>query len=251
MQLLSNSKLKELASFRQQKVCEDRGVFVAEGSKLASEILSMQVPIHTLCATSGWYEENGSDHPMVSSQWIVDENQLERISLQRQPNKVWMLVERSAAQMQVSKYALREPALTLVLDRIQDPGNLGTIIRIADWFGIRRIVCSADTVSCFNPKVVQATMGSLFRVSVSYCSLAKWLLGCGLPVYGALLDGTDLRQVDLAKRAVLVIGNESQGVSPEICSLLTHRIAIPNVGNTCESLNAASATAILVSKFLM
>ena len=251
MQPISKTKLKELASFRQQKICEEQGVFVAEGAKLAAEVLSMGVPIDTLCATEEWYLEYGENNPTVRNQWKVDVNQLERISTLRQPNKVWMLMERSVAKAQALKSACQPSSLTLVLERIQDPGNLGTIIRTADWFGIRNIVCSYDSVSCFNSKVVQSTMGSLFRVDVSYCDLSKWLSNFGLPVYGAVIDGIDLRQAEIAVPAALVIGNESRGISPEIRARVTNQIAIPNLGGSCESLNAAVATAILVSQFTL
>ena len=179
MQPLSKSRLKELASFRQQKTCDEQGFFVAEGEKLAAEILAMGIPIHTLCATADWFEKHSGnpeiqascpsavEHSNIQTFTITDE-QLQRLSSLRQPNKVWMLLDRSAVSTVNCQHST---PLTLVLDHIQDPGNLGTVIRTADWFGIRQIVCSHDTVSCFNPKVVQSTMGNLFRVRVSYCDL--------------------------------------------------------------------------------
>ena len=232
---------------------------MAEGEKLAAEILAMGIPIHTLCATADWFEKHSgnpeiqascpsaTEHSNIQTFSITDE-QLQRLSSLRQPNKVWMLLDRTAVS---TVNCQPSTPLTLVLDHIQDPGNLGTVIRTADWFGIRQIICSPDTVSCFNPKVVQSTMGSLFRVRVSYCDLHEWLSRCGMPVYGAVLDGINLRQAALSTPAALVIGNESRGISPEIRPLLTNCIAIPNIGGTCESLNAAVATAILVSKFVI
>ena len=254
---LSKSKLKELVAFKQQKVCDSQGFFVAEGEKLAAEIIAMRVPIHTLCATGEWFDalQAAADASLClrdpRQAYVVTGDQLGRLSSMRQPNKVWMLIERSACGVHNYEPETRDQELILVLDRIQDPGNLGTIIRTADWFGIRHIVCSPDTVSCFNPTVVQSTMGSLFRVGLGYCDLHEWLSTCGMPVYGATLDGDDLRHSRLSTPAVLVVGNESRGISPSIRSLLTHRIAIPNTGGTCESLNAAVATAILVSRFVL
>ena len=219
---------------------------------MASEILAMGMPVRIICATEEWMgksEVSNLDAPNTEYTYLVSDEQLARLSTLRKPNKVWMLLERSACNNRSLK--LKNSNLTLVLDRVQDPGNMGTIIRTADWFGIRHVVCSTDTVSCFNPKVVQSTMGSLFRVEVGYCNLQEWLKDCGMPIYGAVLDGASLQKTDLTRPAVLVIGNESRGISPEIRSLLTQRIAIPNIGGTCESLNAAVATAILVSKFVM
>jgi TrmH family RNA methyltransferase len=145
--------------------------------------------------------------------------------------------------------------LVLALDRLQDPGNLGTIIRTADWFGVRHIVCSLDSVSCFNPKVVQSTMGSLFRTSVSYTDLHDYLNSCGKPVFGALLDGQSIWSPHTplqlpAEGAVLVVGNESRGISPEVQECITHRVSIPNVGGTAESLNASVACAILMAQLI-
>ena len=129
---------------------------------------------------------------------------------------------------------------------------MGTIMRTADWYGIRRIVCSRDTVSCYNPKVVQATMGAIFRMEVIYCDLAEWLGNAakeGYATYGALLDGEPYQAAALQRPAVLVIGNEGKGISGEVAASVQHRLTIPNIGGTCESLNAAVATAILCSEF--
>ena len=142
--------------------------------------------------------------------------------------------------------------VVLALDGLQDPGNMGTIMRTADWYGIRHIVCSRDTVSVYNPKVVQATMGAIFRTRVEYVDLAEWIDEAnkkGFATYGAMLDGTDYRTATLQGPAVLVVGNEGRGISAPVAARLHQRLTIPNVGGTCESLNAAVATAILVSRF--
>ncbi|MBQ3580108.1 MAG: RNA methyltransferase [Bacteroidales bacterium] len=246
MEPLSKAKLKELASFKQQKNCEQNALFVAEGEKLADEIIGMGVPVHTLCATADW----SGPAQYSSRSYLVTAEQLERLSSLRQPNKVWMLIERAAVKGHQEKLSGNRD-ITLVLDRLQDPGNLGTIIRTADWFGVRHIVCSHDTVSCFNPKVVQSTMGSLFRVAVDYCDLRQWLSSCGKPIYGAVLDGDDIRKSEITPSAAIVIGNESRGISPELQPLLTNRLLIPNIGGSCESLNAAVATGIILSRFTL
>lgn len=248
MEPISKSKLKELASFRQQKVCDLHNLFVAEGEKLYAEICAAGLPIHTLCATDVRF-----DYYHASQSFLTSDEQLARLSSLRQPNKVWMLLDRDAidSHVQAVKSTVPQSEVILALDRLQDPGNMGTIIRTADWFGIRRIICSSDTVSRFNPKVVQSTMGSLFRVAVDYCDLSLWLSSCGMPIYGALLDGDDIRSVVPVSPAVILVGNESRGISPSLIPFLTNRITIPNIGTTCESLNAAVATAILLSHWTL
>ncbi|MBO4588511.1 MAG: RNA methyltransferase [Bacteroidales bacterium] len=254
MEPISKSKLKELATFRQQKFCDLHNLFVAEGEKLASEIMAMGIHVQTLCATRVWLEAHSAmwlDKGLCSSMYLVTDEQLQRLSSLRQPNEVWMLLERQVCEIHNSQFKIQNSKITLALDRLQDPGNLGTIIRTADWFGVRHIVCSPDTVSRFNPKVVQSTMGSLFRVSVECRDLAEWLPSCGMPVYGAVLDGDDLRSVVTATPAVILVGNESRGISSSLQPFLTHRVTIPNIGDTCESLNAAVATSILLSHWIL
>jgi TrmH family RNA methyltransferase len=141
--------------------------------------------------------------------------------------------------------ALAEHEIALILDDIRDPGNLGTIIRTADWYGIRHIIASEDTADVYNPKVISATMGSFCRTSISYTSLPAYLEGIGRPVYGAFLEGEDIHKVKFQPEAMIVIGNESRGISPEVERLIRHRITIPRIGGA-ESLNAAIATAIFL-----
>lgn len=243
--MISKTKLKELVAYKQQKRCDEEGVFVVEGVKLVDEALQEGVEAVALCATQEWCAKKAEKLQSTATFELfeVSESDLERLSSMRAPNQVWMLARRGEIRRPESA------ALTLVLDRIQDPGNMGTIIRIADWFGIRHIVCSKDTVSCYNPKVVQSTMGGIFRTCVEYTDIEEWLHGCGLPVYGAMLDGKNVYETRLEKPAVLVIGNESKGISEAVAACLTNRILIPNYGGTCESLNAAVATGILCAEF--
>lgn len=241
--MISKNKLKELAAYRLQKRCDEEAVFIVEGPKMASEAMSSGAPLRVVCATAEWLSAH-ADSVGAADTYEVNEAELERLSNFKTPNQVWMLVERRGLR------GLEDPkALTLALDRIQDPGNLGTMLRTADWFGVRHVVCSRDTVSCFNPKVVQSTMGAIFRTQVEYVDLPEWLATCGMPVYGASLQGQPLptASCQLPTNKVLLIGNESRGISPEAMAQVTHPVLIPNLGGTAESLNAAVAAGILIN----
>ena len=252
MEILSNNRLKALAAYRQQKNCEAEGLFVVEGVKMAEEAFRSGWRIRTICATAEAVEALGLQAGNVADEiYEVRQEQLERLSSLRAPQGVWMVVERRTE----SGERRTENELVLALDGIQDPGNMGTILRTCDWFGVRRVLCSQNTVSCWNPKVVQATMGAIFRTSVEYCDLAvrlSSLAGEGYTVYGAMLDGENVferRTENGERRTVLVIGNEGHGISPEVAAVVGRKITIPNIGGTCESLNASVATAILISEF--
>lgn len=248
--MISKSKLKELAGYKQQKRCAEEGVFVVEGVKMCAEILAAKCPVRYICGTNWWLSQQ-ANLPSDAEVFEVDGEGLDRLSGLKTPNEVWMVVSRSLPA--AGGQATEGSPLILALDHLQDPGNMGTILRTADWFGVREVVCSPDSVSCYNPKVVQSSMGSLLRTHIEYRPLAEWLGQCQLPIYGALLDGesiwNDGHPLTLpAGGAVLVIGNESRGISPEVQQLVTRRVAIPNVGGTAESLNAAVATAILLAE---
>ena len=249
--MISKAKLKALASYKMQKNCDMDNVFVVEGIKMCDEAMQASAAIRAVCATRQWMESHpDAERCQDMTLYEVTDDELSRLSSQRSPNQVWMLLERTAAP----EGRLHAAPLTLALDKIQDPGNMGTIMRTADWFGIRTIVCSRDTVSCYNPKVVQSTMGAIFRTRVVYTDLADYLTQLrheGATVYGALLDGENIYQSSLqADKAILVIGNESQGISAAVRACIDHPIMIPNPGGSCESLNASIATAILCSEFL-
>lgn len=251
--MISKNKLKELSGYKLQKRCEEDNVFVVEGMKMCEEVLSAKLPIRAICATISWL----SLHPTLPSSaevFEVDNDALERLSGFKTPNEVWMIVEKSTPEFPNRQFSSINPSLVLALDHLQDPGNLGTIIRTADWFGIRHIVCSEGTVSCYNPKVVQSTMGGLFRTEIVYTDLPSYLAQCDRPIFGALLDGENIWQGNGLRLppegAVLVIGNESRGITPEVQQYVSHRIAIPNLGGTAESLNASVACAILCAELL-
>jgi TrmH family RNA methyltransferase len=238
--MISKIKLKELAAYRQQKRCDADGVFVVEGPKMCAEALASGYVVRTVCATADWLAAHAEELG-TAAVLEVSPADLERLSNFKTPNQVWMLVERHSPLS-----TLRSP-LTLALDHLQDPGNMGTIMRTADWFGVRHIVCSADTVSCFNPKVVQASMGAVFRTQVEYVDLPQWLAGCGMPVYGASLQGRPLDRAALPDGpSVLLIGNESRGIGPAAMARVSHPVLIPNRGGTAESLNASVAAGILM-----
>lgn len=247
MPLLSKNQLKNLLSYKQSKVCDADSCFVVEGDKLCLEALTSGFTIRVVCAVSEWLQQHAASLRAVDEVYQVSDEQLSRLSSLKTPNQVWMLLQRRPYSA-----AAETAPLTLVLDRLQDPGNMGTILRTADWYGIRQIVCSLDTVSCYNPKVVQATMGAIFRTQVTYTDLVPYLdtaRSQGLPVYGAVLGGTNLYQSTLQHPALLVIGNESRGISDAVAAHLTHTLTIPNLGGTAESLNASVAAAILISEF--
>lgn len=252
--MISKAKLKELTVYKQQKHCDDNHVFIVEGVKMCQEAMAAKMPILTICATISWLSEH-PDLPQNTQVFEVDRNSLERLSHLRSPNEVWMLVDQHFSAETGEPRNLKNTAPVIALDHLQDPGNLGTIIRTADWFGIRHIVCSEGTVSCFNPKVVQATMGGLFRTQIEYVDLPSYLAECGKAVYGALLDGSDIWAESgglqlPSEGGVLVIGNESRGITPEVQQQITHRIKIPNLGGTAESLNASVAAAILMAEMV-
>ncbi|MBQ0015788.1 MAG: RNA methyltransferase [Bacteroidales bacterium] len=242
--MISRNKLRELSVYKQSKACDADNVFVVEGVKLCEEALVSKAVIKVICGSEKWFFEH-PNVPVNAECYTLNTADLERLSSMRTPNEVWMLVERLDILASTNNNGL-----ILALDHLQDPGNLGTIIRTADWYGIRHIVCSPDTVSCYNPKVVQATMGGIFRTRIDYLPLEQWLASCGMPIYGALLDGQDIRYQKLATPAVLVIGNESRGITANTQQYVTHRIAIPNIGGTAESLNASVAAAIIIHDFM-
>jgi len=236
--MLSKNELKYIQSLCQKKQRQSEGLFIAEGPKLADELLKSNYHIKKVYALAGWAEQYSGPVEVVT----VTEIELAKISALQTPNQVLAIVE----QKKMVKEPLLTKRLTLVLDGIQDPGNLGTIIRIADWFGITQIIASEDTVELYNPKVVQSTMGSIVRVNIWYRPLSALLEASTVPVFGALLNGKNMHGEPPVTEGVLVIGNESKGIGQELRAFITHPITIPRLGGA-ESLNAAVATGIIVS----
>ncbi len=237
--MLSKNQLKLITSLKQKKYRIQHGLFVAEGIKVIKELLNSSIELANLYCTEE-LDEFLSYNPA-----IISDKELSKISNLKTPNKVLGVFKTP------HQNSYKDKGLVLVLDDIKDPGNLGTIIRLCDWFGIEQLVCSNETVDCYNAKVVQATMGSLTRVSIIYEELIPFFKKTSLPVYGALLDGENVYESKLSKDAILVIGNESNGISTPIIDIISNKITIPRFGNLqqTESLNAATATAILLSEF--
>lgn len=247
--MISKNKIKYIRSLELKKNRISERIFVAEGNKLVADML----PFYTcklLLAKPNWMATQG-DIP-AEELLVAEEDDIRKASFLKNPQDVLALFHYPEWNL---KEADPRKDLVLLLDGIQDPGNLGTIIRLADWFGIEHIVCSTDTADVFNPKTVQATMGALVHVKVHYTELAGYIRhwkGNSVPVYGTFLDGDNLYGRSLTKNGLLIMGNEGNGVRPEIASLADERLYIPNYPQgreTAESLNVAIATAILCSEF--
>jgi TrmH family RNA methyltransferase len=236
--MLSKNELKYIQSLCQKKQRLEEGLFIAEGTKLVEELIQSNYRLRKLYALEEWAQKYNGPVPVTT----ITDIELAKISSLQTPNQVLAVAEQT---MPVAEPELTNQ-LTLVLDGIQDPGNLGTIIRIADWFGIKQVVASADTVELYNPKVIQSTMGSFIRVYFWYRSLPEFLAKAPVPVYGALLNGKNMHNEPPVTEGLLVIGNESKGISKELLPYISHPITIPRLGGA-ESLNAAVAAGIIVS----
>lgn len=244
--MISKAKLKYIHSLELKKNRKADGVFVAEGPKLVEDLIRVFTPVY-ICATAEWI----SSHPNVQADEVTDE-ELKRASFQEHPQQV-LAIFRQPNDC-IDSVDVINDKLCLALDDVQNPGNLGTIIRLADWFGIEHIFCSHGCADLYNPKVVQSTMGAMARVKVHYCNLPEMIqsLPLGTPVYGTFLDGEDLYSKTLEQHGLIVMGNEGNGVSPEVGKLVTERLYIPNYPKdreTSESLNVAIATAVICAEF--
>ncbi|MFI5124374.1 MAG: TrmH family RNA methyltransferase [Chitinophagales bacterium] len=241
--MLVKSQVKYIQSLGHKKFRDAAGVFVAEGPKIVQELLSCPpVSLVELYATREWLLENENRFPAVKNMAAVEAHELERISFLSTPSRVLAVFRKP-----VFPDNTKPPGITLLLDEIQDPGNLGTIIRTADWFGVSRVVCNPGPADVFNPKVVQASMGSIARVEVLYLDLKGYISDHpGIPSYAAILDGDDLVQMQRVPEALILIGNESRGIHKDLAAITSHRIRIPRKG-AAESLNAAVAAGIILS----
>ena len=245
--MISKNKIKYIRSLELKKNRNKEGKFVAEGFKVVDDLLALQ-PADLIVATQEWlHGKHLADQTEVIE---VTEEELKKVSFLQHPQQV-LAVFRQATS---GDYSINTSELSLALDGVQDPGNLGTIIRIADWFGITHIYCSQDTADVYNPKVVQATMGSIARVKVEYGDLLGLVesLPADVPVYGTLLDGDNIYQQQLENRGLIVMGNEGKGISPALAKKVNRRLLIPNFPEgraTADSLNVAIATAITCSEF--
>jgi TrmH family RNA methyltransferase len=241
--MITNAQIKFIKSLAQAKNRELHKLYVAEGEKLAIEWLQSSANVQMIIATSVWISKNQSIISKHSSAQVfeVDEQTLARMSQLQTPNHVLLVVEYSS-KMVIPK----ETGWIIALDTIQDPGNMGTILRIADWFGINTIICSPQCVDIYNHKVIQSGMGAHLRVAVEYKELDTFFKTNQLPVYAALLNGENLFQVKSKQAGIILIGNESKGIAPELLPFASHPITIPRIGGA-ESLNAGVATGIIAA----
>lgn len=235
--MLTNNESKLINSLVKKKFRQKYNKFIVEGVKIIDELLKSPYKIHKIYTTQAIFETNSVE------QIIISENELKKISQLVQPNTALALCE-------IPKE--KEPNLNgfiIALDDIRDPGNLGTIIRLADWFGIEQIICSQETVDMYNPKVIQATMGSFTRVQVNYVDLKQVFSNYKNPVFGTFMDGTNIYKSALPEDCILLMGNEANGISDELTSYISDRITIPRFGRLqqTESLNVAMATGIMLS----
>lgn len=246
--MISKAKLKLIHSLERRKYRLEESLFVAEGPRLLDELLPVMQPVY-VAALPAWLEAHRHCLiPSVTTDCLTPD-ELRRASLMQAPQQVVALFPLPHPEWDDR---LASENLCLALDGVQDPGNMGTICRVADWFGITDIICSPDTVDVFNPKAVQATMGALARVRVHYADLPSLLARLRLPVYGTFLDGRDIYAQPLSDHGIIVMGNEGNGISPEVGKQVTQRLYIPNFPRertTTESLNVAVATSIVCAEF--
>ena len=240
--MISKNQVKYIHQLEQKKYRKREGLFVAEGTKVVGDLLKYHKP-EALFATDEWKAPDGISYT------IVTEEELRRISFLQHPQQVLGLFP-IPPQTTATNFG---GALVLALDGVQDPGNLGTIIRIADWFGIETIICSEDTADAWTPKVIQATMGSIARVNIIYTNLLDFLdtLPPDFPIYGTLLDGENIYSEPLSEEGLIIMGNEGNGISEAVRTKTNRKLLIPDFhqGETADSLNVAIATAITCSEF--
>ncbi len=223
-----------------KKTRDAEGLFIAEGPKLVNEIIHSNIEIKNIYALHDWARHAGAEDVT-----IISESELQKISCLQTPNHVLAVAVKPPMEQEPEL----KGRLSIVLDGIQDPGNMGTIIRIADWFGIYQVIASADTADHYNPKVVQATMGSLLRVKVWHKNLHAWLAHTPIKIYGAMLNGNDVYKTGTITEGLLVIGSEGRGIRPGVAPYINHALTIPGNGNA-ESLNAAVAMGIILSRIV-
>ena len=234
--MLSKNQIKNITKLQQKKYRLEDGLFIAEGVKVINEFLNSTLELVDLFTTQSFN---------TSKETIITAQELKKISALKTPNT-------ALAIFKIPELTLIDNSgLIVALDNVRDPGNLGTLIRLCDWFGVKQLLCSKATVDCYNPKVVQATMGSLTRVKVFYIDLEHYLNETKLPVYGAFMDGDNVYKTSLQDQGILVLGNEANGINKNVEGLITKRISIPRFGDLqiTESLNVATAGAILLSEF--
>ena len=238
--MVSKNQIKLIISLQQKKFRNIHHLFFAEGEKVINELLSSQFELENIYTTNIVFDNVNSNKVNM-----ISDGDLKKISALNTPNNCLAIFRIPAPK------PILESGLVVALDDIRDPGNLGTIIRLCDWFGVTQLVCSQETVDFYNPKVVQATMGSLTRVNINYTNLKGFLSQTKLPVFGTFMDGENIYKSNLPKNGIIIMGNEANGISENIEKIIKNRISIPRFGaiQKTESLNVATATAIILSEF--
>jgi len=238
--MVSKNQIKLITSLQQKKYRIANKLFFAEGVKGIQELLDSNFELEHLYTT-----QNDFGQVFNEKKTIITENDLRKISALATPNSCLALFK-----MPLEK-PIMQTGLIVALDSIRDPGNLGTILRLCDWFGIQQVLCSTETVDLFNPKVVQATMGSIARVNVNYINLDAFLTQTTMPIFGTFMDGTNIYKSVLPEQGIIIMGNEANGISASLEKLVQNRLTIPRFGDLqkTESLNVATATAIVLSEF--
>jgi TrmH family RNA methyltransferase len=242
MEAISKAKQKWIRSLQLKKNRDEEEVFVVEGEKMVFEGISCALSNLVLLVVENEYLHLVPE-PAKNKCYSISSNDLSQLSSLKTPNKYIAVFKRRKQESDVTKKGI-------VLDGVQDPGNFGTIMRIADWFGVEQIICSHETVDVYNPKVVQASMGAIYRINVVYTDLTIFLTTTTQPTYAALLDGVDFQQISFEENALLIMGNEGNGIHNDLLPFINHRITIPKVGQA-ESLNVGTATAILTAKMML
>lgn len=239
--MFTKAKAKLIQSLKDKKGRRESGLFVVEGPKIISELPASKITVNSLFATSGWIKEHAIkfDHSIDVTE--ITEHELKQLSQLSTPNQVLALCEIPHPELNIHNL---QQSFSIALDGLQDPGNMGTILRIADWYGINTLLCSPDCVDVFNPKVIQASMGSFMRVEVCYLDLKELFSQVDIPVLGALMEGDNLHTITMPKNGILCIGNEGSGIGKELIESISQRITIPKIGHA-ESLNAALAAGII------
>ena len=238
--MISKNQIKSIKSLSLKKNRVKAQLFVAEGEKIVNELLNSNLEIEHIYATKQFSAINRCQKSAIT---LITNDELLRISNLTSPNNVLAIVKIS------QKESEKSGGIKLVLDDVNDPGNLGTIIRMCDWFGVTQLICSNSTVDCYNPKVVQSAMGSLFKLDIKYLDLATYLADIDTPIYGAYMNGVDVKGQEFPKQAHLIMGNEANGISESISKYITNKVSIKNIGGNTESLNVAVATSILLHEF--
>jgi RNA methyltransferase, TrmH family len=243
--MLTKAIAKLIQSLKDKRSRQESGLFVVEGTKTVLELPHSKITVNSLFATREWINTFGSLWKGDVQPIEVSAQQLDQISFVKNPQGVLALAE--LPDFVLSTVDTRKHKV-IALDGIQDPGNLGTMVRIADWYGIKHLICSIDCADAWNPKVIQATMGSFQRVEVHYTELSTWLEQQQTTIIGALMNGDNLHQVTLPETGILLIGNEGSGISDTLLPLINQPVTIPRFGGA-ESLNAAIATAIICDRW--